>query len=118
MRLRATPAAAATGAAAVLLLVYIATLAPSVTFWDAGEFIAAAHSLGIPHPPGTPLFVVLLNMWARMFAFLPYATATNLFSAASTAGAAAISAWIVARATQSPAAGFAAAIAAGATSSV
>ena len=62
-----------------MLVVYIATLAPGVTFWDAGEFIAAAHSLGIPHPPGTPLFVVLLNAWARAFAFLPFAIATNLF---------------------------------------
>jgi isoleucyl-tRNA synthetase len=57
-----------------MLLVYIATLAPSVTFWDAGEFIAAARVLGIPHPPGTPLFIVALNAWARAFPFLPFAT--------------------------------------------
>ena len=70
-----------------MLLVYIATLAPSVTFWDAGEFIAAARVLGIPHPPGTPLFVVLLNAWARALSFLPFAAATNLFSAVCTAAA-------------------------------
>src|SRR3954471_19881431 len=110
--------AVAAGAALVLFTIYAATLAPSVTFWDAGEFIAAAHSLGIPHPPGTPLFILMLNTWARILAFLPYAVATNLFSAASTAFAGGLSAWFVARATGSRAAGFAAAIAAGATSSV
>lgn len=118
MRPRATPAGAALGAAALLLIVYVATLAPSVTFWDAGEFIAAAKTLGIPHPPGTPLFVVLLNVWTRIFAFLPFAVATNLFSAASTAAASAAAAYFIGRATKCPAAGFAAAIAAGATSSV
>ena len=49
------PYAAAAGVTLVVLLGYVLTLAPSVTFWDAGEFIAAARVLGIPHPPGTPL---------------------------------------------------------------
>src|SRR5437764_7041078 len=101
-----------------MLLVYVATLAPSVTFWDAGEFIAAARVLGIPHPPGTPLFVVLLNVWARSLAFLPFAVATNLFSAICTAAAVGIIAWWIGRATDAPWFGFAGAITAGAMSSV
>jgi Protein of unknown function (DUF2723). len=105
-------------AGAALLAVYVATLAPSVTFWDAGEFIAAAHSLGIPHPPGTPLFVVMLNAWARLLWFLPFATATNLLSAVCAATAGGLTAWWIGRSMKLSWAGVAAAITAGAMSSV
>lgn len=84
-------------AAAVLALVYAATLAPGVTFWDAGEFIAAAHSLGIPHPPGTPLFILLLHAWGIAWPDSAYAIGMNLFSAIATAAAGGVSAIMVYR---------------------
>ena len=101
----------------ILLAVYALTLAPGVTFWDAGEFIAAAHGFGIPHPPGTPLYVALARAWS---ALLPFGTAieTNLLSAVLTAGAATIIAALVARWLGRSAFGIAAGLCAGAMSSV
>jgi hypothetical protein len=39
------------------------------------------HNLGIPHPPGTPLFVLLGHVWATLVPFGEYAWRTNLMSA-------------------------------------
>src|SRR5262249_36667262 len=39
------------------LVLYLVTLAPSTAMWDTSEYIAAAYTLGLPHPPGNPLFV-------------------------------------------------------------
>ena len=42
-----------------VLALYVLTLAPTTAMWDASEYITAAYTLGIPHPPGNPLFVLL-----------------------------------------------------------
>ena len=55
----------------VLLLsfaVYYSTMAPSVSYWDCGEFIAVSYTLGVPHPPGSPLFLLL----GRIASLLPF----------------------------------------------
>lgn len=101
-----------------LLALYLASLAPRVTFWDAGEFIAAIESFGIPHPPGTPLYVMLGRAWRVLLAGLPPAAAVNSLSAVCTAAACAIAAWMLARRTGSTAIGIAAGISAGCMSSV
>jgi hypothetical protein len=49
--------------------VYMATLAPTVVFWDVGEFIAAAKLLQVPHPPGSPLFLLT----TRIAMMIPFA---------------------------------------------
>lgn len=112
------PARAAGLAGMLLLALYVATMAPGVTFWDAGEFISAIHGFGIPHPPGTPLYVTIGRAWTIVFPALGPAFATNLLSGICTALAGAILAWLVARWTRSVLAGVAAAICAGATYTV
>ena len=57
-------------AAAIAAFVYGLTLSPSVGAGDSGELILAAHSLGIPHPPGYPLWLLL----ARCADLLPWGT--------------------------------------------
>ena len=96
-----------------LLVVYAATLAPDVTLWDAGEFQAAVASLGIPHPPGTPLYIVTGKVWTTMLGLIPSALALNLLSAVSTAVACGLLAALFARWTQSRLAGIAAGLSAG-----
>jgi hypothetical protein len=82
------PYGAAGLAALVVLAGYVLTLAPTVTFWDAGEFIAAARVLGIPHPPGTPLFGLIAHVWGWLAPVGEFAARTNLLSALfSAAGA-------------------------------
>ncbi|MGH7545474.1 MAG: glycosyltransferase family 117 protein [Gemmatimonadota bacterium] len=74
-----------------VLALYAATLAPSTAFWDTSEYIATAHILGTPHPPGNPLFVILGRTWELLLYPLPLAAAVkiNLFSATMSAAAAA-----------------------------
>ncbi len=79
--------AACTGLA--VFLIYVATLAPTTAFWDTSEYIAAAYVLGIPHPPGNPLFTVLAHVWGALPLAAAYAVRINLFAAftsAATAG--------------------------------
>jgi hypothetical protein len=56
-------------ATALVFLLYLLTLAPSTAMWDASEFITAAYTMGLPHPPGNPLFVLM----GRVFTLLPIA---------------------------------------------
>ena len=42
----------------ISFVIYTLTVERTVSLWDCGEFIAASYKLEIPHPPGTPLFLL------------------------------------------------------------
>src|SRR6478672_8124333 len=75
-------------AALAVFLLYFITIAPSTWMWDTGEYMAAAKVLGLPHPPGNPLFVLL----AHFFGMLPlpgnYAQHINTMAAFCSAASA------------------------------
>ena len=85
-----TPYVAAAVVGLAVLTLYLLTLAPTTAMWDAGEYMAAAYGLGLPHPPGNPLFVLL----GRFFSIIPIAPTVaqriNVLAALSSAVAAAL----------------------------
>jgi len=75
----------AAAVALAALVLYVLTLAPTTQFWDTSEYIAAAYTLGIPHPPGNPFFVLSAHVWGLIPWAAGYAQRINLFAAATSA---------------------------------
>lgn len=71
----------------IALAVYTLTLAPTVTLEDSGELIVASDYLGVPHPPGYPIWTLLTWAFQWVFHKMTYhgypnpAWAVNFFSA-------------------------------------
>jgi len=51
----------------ISMVVYLITLAPTVTSEDSGELITAAYTFGVPHPPGFPLYCLI----GKLFTYIP-----------------------------------------------
>ncbi|GBD87401.1 hypothetical protein BMS3Abin03_01333 [bacterium BMS3Abin03] len=56
----------AAGVFIISLIQFWSTVQPSVSFWDCGEFIAAAFYMQVPHPPGAPFFLLLGNIFSKI----------------------------------------------------
>ncbi len=93
---------AGVASAVVLGAAYLATAAPDLTVWDASELVTAAQTLGIPHPPGTPVWVLIAHVASLVFHAAGPVRSVTLLSVCATAivgglGAAMIARWVGAR---------------------
>src|ERR1019366_179525 len=86
----APPYAWAVLVALAVLALYAATLAPTTAMWDTSEYMAAAKVLGIPHPPGNPLFVLIAYLLGTLPIAREFAVRINLLAAAASAASAGI----------------------------
>ncbi len=58
----------------IALITYTLTVEPTVSFWDAGEYILTASKLQVGHPPGAPLFQIL----GAFFSIFSFGDPTNI----------------------------------------
>ncbi|MFH4968510.1 DUF2723 domain-containing protein [Gaetbulibacter sp. M240] len=52
----------------IAIITYASTVEPTVSFWDAGEYILTSSKLQVGHPPGAPLFQ-MIGAFFSVFAF-------------------------------------------------
>ena len=62
------------------LLVYYLTMARSLSFWDAGEYITCSSILGVPHPPGNPFYILLGRFFTILGFSIPHPQIINFLS--------------------------------------
>ncbi|MEX2641760.1 MAG: DUF2723 domain-containing protein [Balneolales bacterium] len=62
-------------------ILYLLTLPPTTSFWDPAERIATAWGLQIPHPPGTPLYLLLGRLFSMFVTTESVAYSINIMSA-------------------------------------
>lgn len=75
------------GHSLVVLAMYVYTMYPSIPGGDSGELITAAYELGVAHPPGYPLFTLLLWSAMKFVTFGSEAWRASLLNAVLSAGA-------------------------------
>ena len=102
----------------ILLCVYVSTGAGTLTFWDASEFATAIGTLGIPHPPGTPLYVAIGSAVWHLVPGISPVQAGTLLSALATSVACAMVASLIVRISGQMAVGVVGGLCAGAMGTV
>lgn len=62
------------------LFVYSRTVAPTTSYWDCGEFISCSYNLGVMHPPGAPLYLLIGRIMTMFPFFKNIGLRVNVFS--------------------------------------
>jgi hypothetical protein len=83
--LKSTNRIIAFGVFAISFVFYLLTLSKTVVFWDVGEFCAAGYLLQVPHPPGAPLFLLVLHLASMLPSAADLAMRMHLVSGVSSA---------------------------------
>ncbi len=68
------------------LVLYLLTMAPTVSFWDSGEFISVVYELQVGHPPGAPFYMLLGHLFTMFVPDEHVAFTVNLLSVVASAG--------------------------------
>jgi hypothetical protein len=77
-------------------IVYIASASPEPGAWDTAELQGVPYILGISHPTGFPLYVMIGYLWSHLFAIGSIAWRMNAMSGVAI-GVACAAAYVVAR---------------------
>lgn len=85
------------GVFAYALVLYLLTVAPTASFWDAGEFIAIAHGLQVSHPPGAPFYMLVGRLFSMFVPSDLVSLSVNLVSVFSSAFTILLTYWIIVR---------------------
>jgi len=82
---------------AYALILYGLTVAPTASFWDAGEFIAIANGLQVSHPPGAPFYMLVGRLFTMFVPQSSISLAMNMLSVLSSAVTILLMYWIILR---------------------
>jgi tetratricopeptide (TPR) repeat protein len=91
------PGGASAALGLLVFAVYALGACRTIYVGDSGELVTAVYTLGIPHPSGYPLYVLLGKLWTLIAPIGSIAYRMSLFSAACAAAAVALVNWTARR---------------------
>jgi len=84
-------------AALISLIIYWLAKAPTLSFWDCGEFIAASYIMGVPHPPGYPMYIIVGRLISMLAISPDIAVRVNMLSVFGATASVFAAYWLILR---------------------